>query len=108
MPARPLDLSRARVLISNDDGVHAPGLRVLERAVRRFAKEVWVVAPEAEQSAASHALSLHTPIRIRKIGPRKFAVNGTPTDCVFVAFNKVMKDNPPGDDWDGVYVMTSK
>ena len=88
-------LAHHRILLANDDGILAPGFKVLQRIARNLSDDVWVVAPETEQSAASHALSLHTPIRIRKIGPRKFAVNGTPTDCVFVAFNKVMKDNPP-------------
>ncbi len=88
-------LAHHRILLSNDDGILAPGFKVLQRIARTLSDDVWVVAPETEQSAASHALSLHAPIRVRKVAPRKFAVNGTPTDCVFVAFNKVMKDNPP-------------
>ena len=95
MPARPLDLSRARVLISNDDGIHAPGLRVLERVVRRLAKEVWVVAPEHEQSAASHSLTLRRPLRIRKLSGRRYAVDGTPTDSVLLAVREIMKDRAP-------------
>ena len=89
------DLSRARVLISNDDGVNAPGIKVLERALKRIAGEVWVVAPELEQSAASHSLTLRQPLRINKISKRKFAVTGTPTDAVMLAVHEVMKDNPP-------------
>ena len=88
-------LAHHRILLANDDGILAPGFKVLQRIARTLSDDVWVVAPETEQSAASHALTLHTPIRIRKVGPRKFAVNGTPTDCVFVAFNKVMTKNPP-------------
>ncbi len=95
MPARLLDLSRARVLISNDDGIHASGLRVLERVVRQLAKEVWVVAPEHEQSAASHSLTLRRPLRIRKLSGRRYAVDGTPTDSVLLAVREIMKDRPP-------------
>ena len=61
-----MNLKRARVLISNDDGIHAPGLKVLERAAAKIFKEVWVVAPETEQSAASHSLTLRRPLRIRR------------------------------------------
>ena len=89
------DLARARVLISNDDGIHAPGIKVLERALKRIAGEVWVVAPEHEQSASSHSLTLRTPLRIRKISPRKFAVNGTPTDSVLLGVQQVMKECRP-------------
>jgi len=89
------DLARARVLISNDDGVSAPGIKVLERAMKRLCAEVWVVAPEHEQSAASHSLTLRKPLRIRKIAKRKFAVDGTPTDAVLLGVQRVMKDCPP-------------
>lgn len=89
------DLARARVLISNDDGVNAPGIKVLERALKRIAGEVWVVAPESEQSAASHSLTLRTPLRIRKINARKFAINGTPTDAVMLGVQHVMKKYRP-------------
>lgn len=89
------DLRSARVLISNDDGLGAPGLKALERAMKRIAGEVWVVAPETEQSAASHSLTLRTPLRIRKISKHKFAINGTPTDAVMLGVQHVMKDNPP-------------
>lgn len=89
------DLSRARVLITNDDGIHAPGIKALARAVKRIAREVWVVAPETEQSATAHSLTLRRPLRIRKSGPKRFAVDGTPTDCVLLAINEVMKDARP-------------
>ena len=95
MPRNPLPLARSRVLISNDDGIHAPGLKVLERVVRRLAAEVWVVTPEDEQSAASHSLTLRRPLRIRKIRGRRFAVDGTPTDSVLLGITEVMKDHPP-------------
>ncbi|MSP68458.1 MAG: 5'/3'-nucleotidase SurE [Alphaproteobacteria bacterium] len=84
-----------RILISNDDGITAPGLRVLERVARDLAKEVWVVAPETEQSGASHSLTLHAPVRLRRIGPRRFAVGGTPTDCVLIAVNRLMAEARP-------------
>lgn len=90
-----MDLSNARVLISNDDGVHAPGIKVLERAMRKIAREVWVVAPETEQSAASHSLTLRRPLRVRKLSARRYAVDGTPTDSVLLAVNHVMKDKRP-------------
>ncbi len=93
--ARTLDLARARILVTNDDGIGAQGLRVLARVARSLCKDVWVVAPEAEQSAASHSLTVRTPLRVRKLGPRRFAVNGTPTDCVLVAVGQVLADRQP-------------
>lgn len=84
-----------RVLLTNDDGIHAPGLEVLERIAAEISDDVWVVAPETEQSGASHSLTLAHPLRIRKAGPQKFAVDGTPTDCVMMAVRQIMKDNPP-------------
>ena len=84
-----------RILVSNDDGIDAPGIKVLERVARGLSDDVWVVAPETQQSAASHSLTLHRPLRMRRISKRRHAVNGTPTDCVFLAFNKVLADDPP-------------
>jgi 5'-nucleotidase len=95
MRERVKSLKRARVLISNDDGINAPGLKMLERVMAKLAGEVWVVAPETEQSAASHSLTLRQPLRIRKISPRRFTVNGTPTDSVLLGINEVMKDHRP-------------
>ena len=83
-----------RILVSNDDGYMSDGLRALAEAVEPLG-EVWVVAPETEQSAASHAISIHRPLRIRKIRPRWFAVDGTPTDCSYLAVNHLMKDRRP-------------
>ena len=77
-----------RILVCNDDGIDAPGIKVLERVARGLSKDVWVVAPETQQSAASHSLTLHRPLRLRKISRRRYAVNGTPTDCVFLAFQQ--------------------
>lgn len=83
-----------RILVSNDDGIHAPGLSALIEAVNPLG-EVWVSAPLHEQSAASHALSLHHPLRITQFGERKFAVDGTPADCIYIALNHLMKDERP-------------
>ena len=102
----PLDLANARILLSNDDGIDAPGLKILERVARSLSKDVWIVAPEHEQSGASHSLTLRSPLRIRKVGPKRFAVDGTPTDCALLAINKIMRDKPPtlllsGINWGG-------
>ncbi|WP_419796668.1 MAG: 5'/3'-nucleotidase SurE [Terasakiella sp.] len=90
-----IDLSQARILISNDDGIHAPGLKVLEHIAKEVAKEVWVVAPETEQSATGHSLTLRRPLRIHKHSDQRFSVDGTPTDSVLLALNEIMRDNPP-------------
>lgn len=82
-----------RVLLSNDDGVHAAGLAALAAAFPL--DEVWVVAPDREQSASSHAISLHRPLRIVQVGERSFSVDGTPTDAVYLALNHVMKGRRP-------------
>lgn len=84
-----------RILVTNDDGIHAPGLAVAERIARALTDDVWVVAPETEQSGASHSLTLALPLRLREIDPRRFAVTGTPTDCVMMACAHIMKDNAP-------------
>jgi 5'-nucleotidase len=91
----PLDLAKARILITNDDGIFAPGIKVLEAIARSLSKDVWVVAPETEQSAASHSLTLRRPLRIRRVTPRRFAVDGTPTDCVLLAINHILKARKP-------------
>jgi len=88
-------LSGARVLLTNDDGIHAPGLKVLESIAMALGLETWVVAPEMEQSGAGHSLTLHRPLRWRQAGERRFAVEGTPTDCVLLAINKFMADARP-------------
>lgn len=95
MAKGPLDLATARILISNDDGIHAPGLRHLERIARALAKDVWVVAPENEQSASAHSLTLRRPLRIRQLSRRRFAVDGTPTDAVLLAVTQILKKRPP-------------
>ncbi|MEK9671231.1 MAG: 5'/3'-nucleotidase SurE [Rhodospirillaceae bacterium] len=92
---RRIDLRQARVLISNDDGIHAPGLRILEQAVRKLAREVWVVAPETEQSATSHSLTLRRPLRIRNVSEGRYAVDGTPTDSVLLGVLEVIAGKRP-------------
>jgi len=84
-----------RILCTNDDGIHAPGLTVLEHIARSIADDVWIVAPEAEQSGASRALTLTAPIRVRSAGEKRFAVIGTPTDCVLLAMQDLMSDGLP-------------
>lgn len=83
-----------RILVSNDDGYASAGLRALAGALEDLG-EVWVVAPESEQSAASHAISLYRPLRLREVRPRWFAVDGTPTDCSYIALAHVLKGRPP-------------
>ncbi|MBL6616264.1 MAG: 5'/3'-nucleotidase SurE, partial [Reyranella sp.] len=86
---------KPRVLLVNDDGIHAAGILLLEELVRQYTDDVWVVAPAEERSGASHAISLTTPVRMRQLGERKFAVYGTPTDCVLLGYWHVLKDQPP-------------
>jgi len=88
-------ISTARILVSNDDGIHAPGIAVLENIARTLSDDVWVVAPDSERSGAGHSLTLTNPIRIRKAGDKRYAVSGTPTDCVMMAVNHIMRDTLP-------------
>ncbi len=84
-----------RILVTNDDGIDAPGLEALEEIARSLSDDVWVVAPETNHSGAGHSLSLRDPIRMRELDERRFAVQGTPTDCVIMAVRRVMFDNLP-------------
>jgi 5'-nucleotidase len=84
-----------RVLLTNDDGIDAPGLQVLEQVAAVLAREVWVVAPEHDQSGTSHSLSLHAPLRVSPKGERRFGVLGTPGDCVVMGLRHLMQDGPP-------------
>lgn len=84
-----------RILLTNDDGIAAAGLAVLERIAAGLSDEVWVVAPELEQSGVSRALTLHRPLRVRKLDERRYAVSGTPCDCVTLAILDLMKETPP-------------
>src|SRR6202012_4901011 len=84
-----------RILLTNDDGVHAAGLKLLERIASQFSDDVWIVAPETDQSGVAHSFSLSTPLRLREISPRHFAVQGTPTDCVLMACKRRLADKKP-------------
>ncbi|MFO1067164.1 MAG: 5'/3'-nucleotidase SurE [Geminicoccaceae bacterium] len=85
---------KPRILLTNDDGIHAPGLRSLERIARELSDDVWIVAPERNNSGAGHSLTLRRPLRIRRVAERQFAVDGTPTDCVLLALQHIMRDEP--------------
>jgi 5'-nucleotidase len=84
-----------RILITNDDGIHAAGLAVLERIARTFTEDVLVVAPENDQSGVAHSLSINDPLRLRKISERRYAVKGTPTDCVIMGIRRILDGAPP-------------
>ena len=84
-----------RILCTNDDGINAPGLKVIEEIARALSDDVWIVAPELDQSGVSHSLSLNDPLRLREVSPRHFAVRGTPTDCVIMGARHVLGDKLP-------------
>jgi 5'-nucleotidase len=83
-----------RILVTNDDGINAPGLKICEDIARKISDDVWVIAPEHDQSGVSHSLSLNDPLRLRQLGERLFAVKGTPTDCVIMGARHVMEGPP--------------
>ena len=83
-----------RILLTNDDGIHAEGLAVLERIAHTLSDDVWVVAPETDQSGLAHSLTLSEPLRLRKIDDRHFALRGTPTDCVIMGVREVLPEPP--------------
>jgi 5'-nucleotidase len=83
-----------KILVTNDDGIHAPGLDVAERIARSLSDDVWVVAPETDQSGVAHALTLSDPIRMRQVDERRYAIRGTPTDCVIMGFKVVIGEKP--------------
>lgn len=84
-----------RILLTNDDGINARGLDLLETIAQRFSDDIWVVAPTEEQSGAGHSLTLTQPVRVRRHDNRRFSVTGTPTDAVMMALAHIMKDCPP-------------
>ncbi len=84
-----------RILITNDDGIHSHGITVLEAIARALSDDVWVVAPETDQSGVSHSISLNDPLRLRKISERHYAVKGTPTDCVIMGIRHILIDHKP-------------
>ena len=84
-----------KILLTNDDGIHAEGLNALEAIARELSDDIFVCAPEYEQSGASRALTLSDPIRVRKLDDRRYAVTGTPTDCVMMAITELMDGARP-------------
>ena len=84
-----------RILVTNDDGINAQGLKICEEIARKISEDVWVVAPEHDQSGVSHSLSLNDPLRLRQLGERHYAVKGTPTDCVIMAVRHIAGDVKP-------------
>src|SRR5262245_46661872 len=84
-----------RILLTNDDGVNATGLAALERIAATLSDDVWIVAPSEEQSGAGHSLTLSEPVRLRKLGERRFAVTGTPTDAVMMGLAHILADAKP-------------
>ncbi len=87
--------AKHRILITNDDGIHAPGIAVLETIARTFTDDVWVVAPDQEKSGAGHSISITHPIRMRQLDDKRYQITGTPTDCVLMAVSQFMTDGPP-------------
>jgi 5'-nucleotidase len=83
-----------KILITNDDGIHAPGLDACKQIARALSDDIWVVAPETDQSGVAHSLSLNDPLRLREIDERHFAIKGTPTDCVIMAARNIMPQKP--------------
>ncbi|MDA4846663.1 5'/3'-nucleotidase SurE [Hoeflea poritis] len=83
-----------RILLTNDDGIHAEGLAALERIARTLSDDIWIVAPETDQSGLAHSLTLSEPLRLREVSERHYALRGTPTDCVIMAVRDLM-DSPP-------------
>jgi 5'-nucleotidase len=83
-----------RILLTNDDGIHAEGLASLERIARTISDDVWIVAPETDQSGLAHSLSLSEPLRLRKVADKHYALRGTPTDCVIMGIRQVMDVKP--------------
>jgi 5'-nucleotidase len=84
-----------RILVTNDDGIHAEGLEVCEKIAGTLSDDVWVIAPEYDQSGVAHSLSLNDPLRLRQIGERRFAVRGTPTDCIIMGARHVLNGHGP-------------
>ncbi len=83
-----------RILITNDDGINAPGLYVLEKIAAKLSDDIWICAPSEEQSGAGHSLTLTRPVRLREHAPRRFSVTGTPTDAVTMALKKLLPAPP--------------
>ena len=84
-----------RILITNDDGIHSEGLDACAEIARALSDDVWIVAPEFDQSGVSHSLSLNDPLRLRQVDERRFAVKGTPTDCVIMGARHILNGKGP-------------
>lgn len=82
-------------MITNDDGMQAKGLAVLEELARKFTDDIWVIAPAEQQSGKGHSITWGAPIRMREVAEKRYVVRGTPTDCMILALRKILKDNPP-------------
>ena len=83
-----------RILLTNDDGIHGPGLEALEDIARTLTDDIWIVAPDQERSGAGRSLTLSHPLRYRQIDKRRFETSGTPADCVVMAVRKIMPAMP--------------
>src|SRR3989337_1708549 len=81
------------ILVTNDDGIHSPGLIALSRAMKELGK-VYIIAPDRERSAVSHSLTLHRPLKVEKLSEDVFSIDGTPTDCVILAISKLLPERP--------------
>lgn len=81
------------ILITNDDGIHSPGLKALQKALDPLGTTI-VIAPDRDNSAISHALTMHRPLKVQEIGPQLYSIDGTPTDCVAIGLKKIL-ENPP-------------
>jgi len=90
-----IELAKARILVTNDDGIESPGIKLLEEMARALSPDVWIVAPEQEQSAASHSLTTRRPLRMAEVAPQRYAVDGTPTDCVMLAVKHLLRERRP-------------
>ena len=84
-----------RILLTNDDGVNATGLKLLEKIARTFSDDIWIVAPAEEKSGAGHSVSLSGPVRLRRLGERRFCVTGTPTDAVMMGLAHILAEQKP-------------
>lgn len=91
----PLQHSKLRILICNDDGVRATGIKVMQRIAKKITKDVWICAPMNEQSGAGHSLSLRSPLSLSRVSTRKYAVEGTPTDSVLMGIHQLLKRHKP-------------
>jgi len=91
----PIDLKDSRILITNDDGYDADGIKILYDLAKTYTDDVWIVAPEFEKSGASHALTFINDLTLKKHGEKFYSVNGSPSDCVVIALDKVLRDKRP-------------